>query len=435
MSANAPLVVRDIRAEENTAGIRLSARLHTTGLELPSTMWFQYPSNLAPLIVPNGDPFFPVALLAAMRHNRPLVIESAVSSKLLAAAPRIIGHYEVRQPGAPTFRGIDVVADSEPRQDRGRAAGAFFSGGVDSFYMLLGNVARYPGEDSRAISHLLLVHGFDIPLTDQRLFEGVRCQADVVAQALGKTLVLVRTNVREVLRDMDWSHHAVGPALASVGLSLGRVFHTIFIASGEAFEELRGFATGCHPGLDPLWSTETLEFVHAGAEARKGDKIGLIASSPLALRTLRVCWENPGGAYNCGHCEKCLATMVLLDLHGVLGEAGHLPHQLDLAEIQDMTLTVGRYRRTKWFDILARVKAAGGRPELVEAIEIALAHGAWQASRLGRLDARVRRGLDKIGLGSARLRGLDQAILGGLVTRLLRAGRRSLYMGRVSRRQ
>jgi hypothetical protein len=430
------LVVRDIRAVESAKGVTLSAQIQTTGLALPPTVWFQFPPDLAPFIVPNGDPFFPAALLAAMLHGRRLVIESDVSSMLLAAASRIMGNYhEFQVAGEPRFLGIEVVADSVPRTTRGRMAGLFFSCGVDSFYTLLGNVARYPDEDSRAVSHLVLVHGFDIPLEKQSFFETVHDQVDVVARALGKTLVPVRTNVRDLLCDMDWSHHAVGPAIASVGLSLGRLFHTLFIASGAAFGELRRAVTGCHPGLDPLWSTETLEFVHAGTEAKKADKIPVIASSPLALRTLRVCWKNPGGAYNCGRCEKCLSTMVLLDLYGVLDQTGQFPPRLDLGRIAGLDLTVGRFRRTLWFDILARVKANGGRPELVEVIETALTRGAWAASRLGLVDASAGRCFARIGLSPARIKALDQVILGGLVTRLFRAGRRSLSMARVSRRE
>jgi hypothetical protein len=430
VSAREPLVVRDIRAAESAAGVTLSAQLVTPGLALPPTVWFQYPPNLAPFVVSNGDPFFPVALLAAMRHDRRLVIESDVSSTLLAASSRIMGNYQKLPAGEPHFQRIEVVADSAPRRDRGRMAGTFFSCGVDSFYTLLSNVARYPDEDSRSLSHLVLVHGFDIALEQQSFFEIVRGQVDVVAQALGKTLVPVRTNVRDLLRGMDWAHHGVGSAMASVGLSLGRLFHTLFIASARAIVNLRPAATGCHPGLDPLWSTETLEFVHAGAEANRGDKIAVIASSPLALRVLRVCWENPGGAYNCGRCEKCLRTMVLLDLHGVLDQTGQFPHRLDVANIARLDLT----GKSGWLGILARAKAEA-RPELVEAIETALVRSAWAASRLGLIDASAGRCFAQIGLSPARIKALDQMILGGLVTRLFRAARRSLSMARVSRRE
>jgi hypothetical protein len=417
---------------ESATGVTLSARIETPGLALPPTVWFQYPAGLAPLVTSNGDPFFPVALLLAMRYDRRLIVESDVSSMLLAASSRIMRNYKQWR-GEPRFKRIDVVADSAPRRDRGRSAGVFFSGGVDSCYTLLGNVARYPVDDSRSVSHLVVVHGFDIPLAEQGLFVTVRGQVEVVAQALGKTVVPVRTNVRDVLRDMDWARHGVGPAAASVGLSLGRLFHTLFIASGPAFGELHPALTGCHPGLDPLWSTETLEFVHAGAETKKADKVAALASSPLALRVLRVCWENRQGAYNCGRCEKCLSAMVLLDLHGVLDQAGQFPHRYDLADIEDIELAVGAWRRTLWLDILGRVRSAGNKPEVVEAIETALARGALRASTLGRLDAGARRSLARIGLSPAWIRRLDLAILGGLGRRLFRAGARSLSMARDDR--
>jgi hypothetical protein len=433
VSAQEPLVVGDVHAEGRADGIVLSARLEAPGLGLPSTMWFHYPPSFAPFVVSNGDPFLPVALLAAMRHGRRLIIQSDVSSALLAASSRIMGHYRTRGADEPRFEQIEIVAASAPRTRRGRGAGLFFSCGVDSFYTLLGNVARYPDDDSRAISHLVFVHGFDIALEEQGFFETVRGQVDVVARALGKTVVPVRTNVRDVLGRMDWAHHAVGPAMAGVGLSLGWLFHTLFMASARAFVDLRPVATGCHPGLDPLWSTETLEFVHAGAEAKKADKIAAVASSPLALRVLRVCWENRQGAYNCGRCEKCLSAMVLLDLHGVLDQAGQFPHRYDLADIEDIELAVGAWRRTLWLDILGRVRSAGNKPEVVEAIETALARGALRASTLGRLDAGARRSLARIGLSPAWIRRLDLAILGGLGRRLFRAGARSLSMARDDR--
>ena len=426
------MVVRDIQAVEDAAGTTLSARIEGAGLNVPSTVWFHYPSILAPFVARNGDPFFPAALLAAMRHDRRLIIRSDVSTALLEASSRIMGHYAA-MPRPPSFHRIEVTADAAPRKDRGGLAGTFFSCGVDSLYTLLANVARYPSEDSRSISHLVLVHGFDIALEDEKLFASVREQAEVVAQALGKTLVVVRTNVRALLTGMDWARHAVGPAMASVGLSLGRLFHTLHISSGPAFVELKPPATGCHPGLDPLWSTETLEFVHTGAEKKKGDKVAFIASSPLALRVLRVCWKNPDGAYNCGRCEKCLNTMVLLQLCGALDRAATFPRTLDLARIAGADPSTDPFRRVLWLDMLARAKAAGGHPGLSEAIESALATGAWRDTRPGQVETWTRRVLDRIHLSPAPLRTVDRVMLGGLGIRLLRRARRSLSVARVRR--
>ncbi len=427
MPVEGPIVVSGIHVQEGASGVTLSGRLQASGIELPPTLWFQFPPGLPPFIEASGDPFFPAALLVAMAHGRRLVIEADVSAALLAAAPRIMQGYDgLRLASGGRFQRIEIVAASAHRKNRGPTAGAFFSGGVDSFYTLLRNVARYPAGDSRLISHLVAVHGFDVPLEDQRFFETVRSQAEVVAQTLGKTLVPVRTNIRDVLRRLDWGPYAVGPAIAGVGLSLGRLLHTVFIASGRAFGELRPVAIGMHPGLDPLWSTETVEFVHYGADTKRADKIPVIASSPLVLRFLRVCWENRDGASNCGRCSKCLNTMVLLDLHGVLNQTGQFPHTYDLRDIAALDLPVGRHRRILWLDALARVKAAGGAPELIEAIETALARSAWAQSRPGHLSQAASRVLSRLGLTPRRMKAVDRAAFGGACLALFRWVQRRL---------
>jgi len=45
-------------------------------------------------------------------------------------------------------------------------------------------------------------------------------------------------------------------------------------------------------------------------------KLRVLARYPESLARLRVCWENPS-AYNCGHCEKCVRTMLGLRALGV----------------------------------------------------------------------------------------------------------------------
>jgi hypothetical protein len=67
--------------------------------------------------------------------------------------------------------------------------------------------------------------------------------------------------------------------------------------------------------LDPLWSTETLEFVHDGINTSRSKKvIDTICKSDLALQHLRVCWKNYFNKYNCARCEKCLRTMIALHI-------------------------------------------------------------------------------------------------------------------------
>ena len=75
-----------------------------------------------------------------------------------------------------------------------------------------------------------------------------------------------------------------------------------------------------------------LEIVHDGCEADRPQKMAVVARSSTALEHLRVCNKQSAG-YNCGHCEKCLRTMVNLRLVDALGRCPTLPGVLDLRRV------------------------------------------------------------------------------------------------------
>lgn len=89
-----------------------------------------------------------------------------------------------------------------------------------------------------------------------------------------------------------------------------------------------------HPLIDPHLGTECTRIISSGVETDRVDKVGYLADSDLAMSKLRVCWETPGGAYNCGACGKCLRTMVSLHVAGALERCQTLPDRLDLAAVR-----------------------------------------------------------------------------------------------------
>jgi len=431
IDATEPVVVSNIRRTENSAGLTLSADLRLPDCASRRELWFRLPSDLAPSVAAQGDPFLPVALVLARYLRRSLVVESDVSTMLLAGARRIMEIQADWAGGA--LPPIVIEATPAPRERRGTAAGLFFSGGVDSFYTLLRNVSRYPRTDARAISHLLLIHGYDITLEQTELFANLRKRAVVVADALDRRLVPVVTNAgdlqREVLKGLDFGDHCAGPLLASVGLALGELCHTLFISASNAHAYRTIRAWSSHPALDPLWSTEQTEFVHSGAEATKVEKTRLVASNDMALRMLRVCFENLGpfeSRYNCGRCRKCLRTMLLLKVYGVLDKAELFPATLTPERVERLDI-IGQ--EDKWGETLEEVRCLGTEPDLTAAMRTALTRSAWAKSRLGQADARVSRSLARIGLDPRVLRKLDRGMLGGLGMRLLRAGMRRAARG------
>ncbi len=363
-----PVVVHQVRVDHRATDVLLSCSVRAPSDGLPRQLWFRFPFEVGPFVGAVGDPFLPPLLLFCMKAGVPLSVEADVSALLLSAVRPIQDIYcaWAAEAGHRLTR-IEVTSGTAARPRQGESSGAFFSCGVDSFYTLLRNVQRYPPGDSRFIQQLLLVHGFDIPLADNGLFEQVERHARKAAHHFARHLITVETNVRAATKVVDWGHYGHGAALASVGLALGGMLHTVFIPSTSAFVELRPW--GSHPALDPLWSSEQVEFVYDGGERRRDEKVRLIASSAAALQSLRVCWENRGGAYNCGTCEKCLRTMIELHLCGALERAGQLPHTITPADVERLTIPANC--RKYWLRILDHRQELGST-DLVAAIEVAL---------------------------------------------------------------
>jgi hypothetical protein len=374
-----PVVVHAVRVDSGDGEARLSCHLRAPDHRLPAQLWFRFPPEADAYVRAIGDPFLPPLLLFCMKAALPLRIEADVSALLMSAVPSIQDIYAVwaADKGHRLTR-IEVTAGTAVRPRQGQSSGAFFSCGVDSFYTLLCNARRYPSSDSRSIQHLLLVHGFDIPLERRELFEQVAAHARHTAFEHSKTLLTIATNVRAVTSVVDWGYYGHGAALASVGLALGDLVHTVFIPSTVAFVDLKPW--GSHPALDPLWSTEQVELVHDGAETTRIDKVRLVATSPDALRALRVCWTNPNGAYNCGRCEKCLRTMAELEVIGALPHAAMFPDELDLQALEGLVILESA--RSHWVATVEAARDSVRHTRLTAAIESTLRRNAGISRRL-----------------------------------------------------
>ncbi len=318
------LTIESYRVERQGNQGTLSAIVRVPGREFE--IYFRGPEHS--LSSRGGDPFLIVCLTTAMKLGLPLVMKSPVSPQLLCAADTV---QDIYRKWDSDLKKIAIVATPRVEIADGKAEGVavFFSGGVDSSF----SVYRHLNE----ISALILVHGFDIRLHQLRLREGVSKSLQEWARSLDKPLLEVETNCREFTDPyVSWPNYQFGPALAAVGVFLGGVVNKVLIPSSESYAHLD--PCGSHPLLDPLWSTEEVSIVHDGAEASRAEKLTLVANDPAALRFLRVCWKNPGDAYNCGHCEKCIRTMIGLELVGALGGCAAFKNKLDPVVVAEVEL-------------------------------------------------------------------------------------------------
>lgn len=260
------------------------------------------------VMVPSREALVAVTLFPAMKAGVALEVGGEVSNKMIDSLPIIQDVYHGWFP--ETYQHIEVkkAIHVERMDTKARRVGVFFSGGVDSWYTLISN--------QNIITDLILIWGFDIPLDKQALFNQTRDNVQKIADAFGKNLVVVKTDVRtftQPLVDWNWMY---GAGMAAIGHLLSSEFRCVYTSAGQWYAHLKPAAS--HILLDPRWSSESLEIKYVGLEASRLEKVREVAKHELALQTLRVCWRNPGDMYNCGWCEKCLRTMVALQIVGVL---------------------------------------------------------------------------------------------------------------------
>jgi hypothetical protein len=305
----------------------------------------------------SSDAFLAAALLPAMKIGQPLHVSGKVSPKLLAATQTI---QEMFNKWFPEYGKIPVEAETGSVEEvsGGEGVGVFFSGGVDSFYTLLKN------QDE--ITKIIFVHGFDMFLEQTSLRLKVSGEIRRIARELEKPLIEVETNVHEIFDQYaDFAGRYGGCVLPSIGLLLSPQFSKIHIPASEAYQHVNPDSS--HPLFDPLWSTEMLTFVHDGCEADRIEKIASIAQSEIALQTLRVCFNNRDGSYNCGQCEKCLRTMAGLQAVGALERCTAFARKLDIEAVS--RIKISNFRVLPFFEENLRTLENGRHdPELAKAL-------------------------------------------------------------------
>lgn len=358
--------VRDIRVDSSPTGndhVRLRAEVRYARGDAEE-YWYDVPYAQANELSQTGNPWLACLLPLAATLGEPLTLTLPVDSALHANAPRLLRIWKTWYPNL--FEpAVHCDVDSSPSANGGNRVGAFFSGGIDSFFTVLRSRDTAPPAERRQIQDLITVWGFDISLDQSDAFTRLRERHAVVAEKLGKDLIDVATNVRSTRwQEAQWSHLAHGAGLASIALALERRFSAVYIAGGGGYRGLHPW--GSHSVTDPLFSTRNTAIVYDAVAYLRTEKIEFVAESQIALDALRICYETWTDE-NCGTCNKCLRTMIGLDLCGALGKCTTLPHPGDLLK------KVGRIDSSHFadfreFEDLRRLAVKKGREDVVRSL-------------------------------------------------------------------
>ena len=361
--------------------------------------WFEFPAELSRSLSDSGNAWLVCLAPIAATLGEPLRLSLPVDRMLVRNAGQMMA---IWKSWYPRLQVVPIVAPSEKVPVAyGRKTAAFFSGGVDSFFTLLRNEQHQAG--GVPADDLIAIHGFDILLENEPAFEAHRRRLERVAAETGKSLVLVRMNLRRTrLRELSMSGLWHGCALASIGLLLENRYERLLLAASEEVPNLGPW--GSHPLTDPLLSSSSTTVVHDGADFARWDKLEFLSGFDIALSSLRVCSGN--GSENCGECEKCYRNMIILDVLGVLGRSTTFPARtIDLDRVSRIFI---RGWRTIFYRDLSRFAASRGRGDVAEAIRRSFQQSRWRRAVLKPAESFIRtRYLGRIG------RGLQQWALAG----------------------
>ena len=267
---------------------------------------------------------------------------------------------------------------ARPSRRRPGGIGCFFTGGVDSFHTVL--TLR------EQLTHLVFVHGFDVPLEGMPALRAeVTERVRQIAAELDLPLIEVETNVHDFsdTRHSPWGTTYIGAGLAGVAHLLAGEPGEQVISATHAYADL--FPYGMHPLTDRLLSSSRRTLRHHGCEDDRVVKTIICAQSPVAMRHLRVCWENRDGTYNCGTCKKCLRTMIALRIAGALERCETLPHEIDLDAVRALPLgDLNTWARHA--ELIRHLRRLGTEPDLLAACEDVIRNADPTAQRWGDKD-------------------------------------------------
>lgn len=315
-------------------------------------------------VVPPPDGALAATLMPAMSRGGPLRLEAPISAKLLRnqrefqAIQRL---WSSRWPSEPhPLREVEVSAPPRvaPGPEQSGRVATFFSGGVDSWAAIL---------DNPEVTDLIFVRGLDLVPTwpqHEALAGEVESRLRAAAAELGLPLHVVTTDVR-TFSDSLLRWESFCPSVqAAIAHFFAPLFERVLIASDSEYSKQA--QVGASWQIDHLWSSEGLAIEDWGGRVGRVGRLRLIADHPLVQRTLRVCWVNPDGAYNCGRCPKCLATMIGLEAIGARGKIRTFPAELDLEPLRSNRIMTP-LRLALWEDVLAAVEESG-RADLKKAV-------------------------------------------------------------------
>ena len=222
-----------------------------------------------------------------------------------------------------------------------------FSGGLDSAFI---NYLIAKGVDNPLnlkLKKAVLVHGADVPLSDEIGFDTIRAQIQEMADDLNIELIPVKTNVKESL--IHWGHSHGSLFVGIMSFFSKTISHAV--TSDYSYASFH-FPHGFNPFTDKYFSSDEFEFHLEGIGYSRTERAAVIKNWRKALSNLHVCYEGIDNAHNCGCCEKCIRTKLNFKAVGV-DHLDCMPFDLNVSQLTKNNLVYEPITLSFYKDILS----------------------------------------------------------------------------------
>lgn len=351
--------IKNIRKTYEGAYVKISATC-TLRYFGDDEIYFKIHKKYEDFIFLDASPFAAALLIPSMRKGEDLIIEGSISQQLydgMYQAMTLLTSWDDLQLKPIKIKAQNITKDTQ----KSTYIASFFSGGVDSFYTYLKHKKTADGK----LSHFILVNGYDIDLRNKKLWETTKYNVEKIAKKEQVEVIEIESNLQPLLEPiMVWDYTFVG-GLSAVALLLRNKIKKVYRPSSYNYENLIGSNDMV---IEKYLSTEKISIIHDGAEASRIDKVKKIAHSQLVLDTLRVCYLNIKDTYNCGTCDKCLRTMIGLQIAGVLDKAKTFPNHINIDLVRKISID-NKHGVIFHKENLAELKKLHKEKQLQEAIQ------------------------------------------------------------------
>lgn len=370
------MIIHNPKITSGNNEIMVSSRVEfqSRNVNLPPELCFKFPLANEDYISDRSDGFLIAMILMAMQAGEDIHVKGVVSPRLLTGVCEYQRTFNLWFPRR--FRTVEINCESllpSVIEGDNRAVVSAFSGGVDSFFTLWSHLPRNDGDTNTQITDTLFIHGFDIILEHASAYSILRDAYTEMFGRLGINFLTDSTNIQHFDTRSNWGLFH-GTSLIGLAHVMGRGMEKFYVPASHTYKDL--IPWGTDPRIDHLLSTESLEVIHDGAGFTRVEKTEVLSRWPETYDKLKVC--SPGDStLNCCQCEKCLRTMVTLELTGALTEYTTFTPGLPLRLVRrcryfnssDFTFPkeiLGRAASLKRYDILFIITYAAVRSRVLQ---------------------------------------------------------------------